>query len=312
MIRLATLLVLPLALWLGPPAAASADPVLKPAATVKGPIIHLGDIFDGVGSRGSVGIAEAPPPGSKTIFGAGWLAALARQQHLDWEPSSGLDQVTVERDSVVIGADEIVAQLKTALASRAPLDDAEMRLDSSNLHLVIASEAAPTLVFGALSYDPVSGRFGANVSIAEGGSVPDQLRVSGEIVRFTQVPTPTRLIAPGEVIGESDLVPVRLRTDRLGPGALTQVSDLVGKTPKRALRPGEAVHVSDIEIPIVVHRNTLVTIVLETPTLRLTAEGKATEDGGMGAVIRVANTKSNRVIDATVTGPNMVQVQNPL
>ena len=38
------------------------------------------------------------------------------------------------------------------------------------------------------------------------------------------------------------------------------------------------------------------------------AQGKALEDGGMGAAIRIANTKSNRVIDATVAGPNLVAV----
>jgi len=32
------------------------------------------------------------------------------------------------------------------------------------------------------------------------------------------------------------------------------------------------------------------------------------DDGGMGAVIRVANTKSSRVIDAVVAGPGTVTV----
>jgi flagella basal body P-ring formation protein FlgA len=82
----------------------------------------------------------------------------------------------------------------------------------------------------------------------------------------------------------------------------------VGKTPRHALRPGEPVHASDVEVPLVVHRGSLVTILLETRALRLSAEGKAMDDGGMGAVIRVANTKSSRVIDAVVAGPGTVTV----
>jgi len=311
MTRILGLLFLPLILCLATPAAGT-DLVLKPAATVQGPVIHLGDIFAGTGARAAIGIAEAPPPGSKMILGADWLSALARSQHLDWRPLTGLDQVVVERASRVIGADEIVAELKEALANRTPLEDAEVKLDRSDLRLVVASEASSALVFGNITYDPASGRFASSVSTADGASVPAQLALSGQIVRYTEVPTPTRLIAPGEVIGKADLTMVRLRNDRLGQGAVTQRADLIGMTPRRPLQPGEAVRGGDIVVPVVVHRNSLVTIVLETPTMRLTAEGKATEDGGLGAVIRVANTRSNRVIDAVVTGPNSVRVDNPL
>lgn len=312
MIRRASLLFLPLILALALPAVAAAEPMLKPASTVNGQIIHLGDIFAGTGARASVGIADAPPPGSKVILGSDWLSALARSQHLDWRPASGLDQVVVERASRIIGTDEIIDQLKQALMARTPLEDAEVKLDRADLRLAVAAEGSSTLVFGNMTFDPANGRFAADVATDDGGSVPSRLRISGQIVRYAEVPTPTRVIAPGELIGKVDVIMVRLRSDRLGAGAVTQLADLVGMTPRRSLQPGEAVHGSDIAVPVVVHRNSLVTMVLETPTMRLTAEGKAVEDGGMGAVIRVANTKSNRVIDAVVIGPNTVRVESPL
>jgi flagella basal body P-ring formation protein FlgA len=271
----------------------------------------LGDLFDGVGERASVGIAAAPPPGSRMTLSATWLAALARSQHLSWVPASSMDQATIERASRVIDAQEIVDQLTQALGRRTPMDDADVRLDRGEPRLVIAAEAPATLAFDSISYDPASGRFAATVSTPDGGSVPSQLRLSGQIVRFAEVPTPVRSIAPGETIAKDDLAVVRLRSDRLVPGAVTQLADLVGKTPRHPLRTGEAVRAGDVEIPVVVHRSSLVTIVLETPTMRLTAEGKAEEDGGMGAIIRVSNTKSSRVIDAIVTGPNSVRVENP-
>ncbi|HUK08670.1 MAG TPA: flagellar basal body P-ring formation chaperone FlgA [Stellaceae bacterium] len=309
--RFAALILIPLLLSLGMPAAAVASPVLKPAATVTGPVIHLGDIFAGVGDRASIEIAEAPPPGSRMTFSSAWLTALARSQHLAWEPTSGFDQVTVERASRVVGAEEIADQLKQALADRAPLDDAEVRFDRGDLRLVVAAEAPTALTVASISYDPASGRFAASVTTPDGASVPQQLRVTGQLVRFTEVPTPVRLIAPGETIANNDLAMVRLRNDRLGPGAVTQLADLVGKSARRALRPGETVHYGDVEVPVVVHRNSIVTIVLETPNMRLTAEGKAQEDGGIGAVIRVANTRSSRIIEAVVTGPNSVRVDKP-
>ncbi len=66
-----------------------------------------------------------------------------------------------------------------------------------------------------------------------------------------------------------------------------------------------------MQAPVIVRKDDLVTIMLETPALQLSAQGKALEDGGMGATKRIANTKSNRVIDAKVTGHNLVAVAAP-
>jgi flagellar basal body P-ring formation protein FlgA len=84
--------------------------------------------------------------------------------------------------------------------------------------------------------------------------------------------------------------------------------ELVGKTPRRLLRAHEPLRSFDVETPVVVHKGDLVTILLETATMRLTAQGKALEDGSLGAGIRIANTKSSRVIDAVVVAPNLVKV----
>ncbi len=62
--------------------------------------------------------------------------------------------------------------------------------------------------------------------------------------------------------------------------------------------------------PLLVHRGDLVTIVFRTDNLELTAQGNALEDGAAGALVRIENTKSNRVIDAAVTGQDMVMVQS--
>jgi flagella basal body P-ring formation protein FlgA len=68
------------------------------------------------------------------------------------------------------------------------------------------------------------------------------------------------------------------------------------------------VRVADIQAPVTVRKGELVTIVLETRSMRLTAQGKAAEDGAQGAPIRVSNTKSGRVIEAVVSGPGVVTV----
>jgi flagella basal body P-ring formation protein FlgA len=61
---------------------------------------------------------------------------------------------------------------------------------------------------------------------------------------------------------------------------------------------------------VLVARNSTVTIVLQTGYLRLTAQGKAIEDGAKGDTIRVTNLQSKKTIEAVVAGPDFVTVQS--
>jgi|SRR5579859_2039609 flagellar basal body P-ring formation protein FlgA len=291
------------------PLSAAAAPMLKPDVTVKDSVIRLGDLFDGVGDRAQVAVAAAPPPGSHMVLSATWLAALATSQHIGWQPASRFDQAVVERATREIGADEISQRLMDALSERTPVANAELKLDMQTVRLAVAASDVRPLAVDNLTLDARSGRFSALVSgaaAAADGTAP--LRVSGRLIRMAEVPVLTRLIAPGETIAAGDITTTTLRAERVSPDMLLQASDLIGKSPRHQLRPGEPLRQSDVEVPLVVHRGTLVTIVLDTPSLHLSAEGKALDDGGMGAVIRVANTKSTRVIDAVVTGPGSVTV----
>ena len=54
----------------------------------------------------------------------------------------------------------------------------------------------------------------------------------------------------------------------------------------------------------------MVTIVLRSGALMLTARGKALEDGAEGASVRVLNPRSERVVQATVISPDTVEIQS--
>jgi flagella basal body P-ring formation protein FlgA len=133
-------------------------------------------------------------------------------------------------------------------------------------------------------------------------------RVTGRLRWMIEVPVLNRVLAPGETIAAHDLDIIELRSDAVSAALVTDASELVGKTARRALRPNQPLRAADIRTPVVVKKGDLVTIVLEAPALRLTVQGRAVEDGGQGATIRVANTNSGRTIEAVVTGPGTVAV----
>ena len=83
----------------------------------------------------------------------------------------------------------------------------------------------------------------------------------------------------------------------------------VARTTLIAIEQGQRrVRMNELQRPIMVQRNSLVTISLRTPYMSLTTQGRAIEDGGKGDVIHVTNLQSKRTFEAVVDGPNSVVV----
>ena len=137
----------------------------------------------------------------------------------------------------------------------------------------------------------------------------DGARITARVRRTIELPVLTRYVQPGETIGEDDVAFVTIRADRLGHGVAGEAESLVGKTPKRPVRPGEPVRLADIRAHAVVKKSELVTILVENGALRLTAQGKVSEDGALGAPVRVSNTRSGKTLDAVVVGPGLVKIE---
>jgi flagella basal body P-ring formation protein FlgA len=121
--------------------------------------------------------------------------------------------------------------------------------------------------------------------------------------RTIELPVLLHYVAPGQTIGADDVGMVEVPAERLVQAVVAEAADLVGKTPRRAVRPGQPVRVGDVRFPIVIRKGELVTIVIESKHMHLTAQGRANDDGAQGEAIRVANTRSGKTLDATVAGP---------
>ena len=287
---------------------AAAEPALRPSAVVAGTVIRLGDLFADAGAAASDVVAPAPPPGSRTMFNANWLAATAREHHLAWEPASRFDQAVVERATRSIGADVVIARLREEIAQRRPGEDLELQLDDRALRLLVPAEASGEIAIDDLSIEARSGRFSAMVTAPAGGAEAAPRRISGRLIRMVTLPVLQHAMMPGDTIAARDLGTARLADERVTADALANARELLGKTPRRPLRAQEPLRLGDVQVPLVLRKGDLVTIVLETATMRLTTEGRALEDGAMGAAIHVANTRSGRVIDTRVAGANTVTV----
>ena len=284
---------------------------LRPAVTVNANVVRLGDIFADAGERANDPVVAAPPPGMRITYDADWLAAAAQEHDLDWQPSSPYDQVTIERASRVIDGDTVRQRLLQEIAAQVPVGDAELQLDNPDLSLVIPASAQPNIEIDGLTIDRRTGRISTFVSAPAGDPAAERKHVTGELVYHVAVPVLNHAVGPGAIIAASDLDTLKIQRERVGIDMATDAQQLIGKSPRRPLEAGIPVRLGDVALPLLVHKGQLVTIQLRTPSLELTAQGTALEDGAAGALVRIANTKSNRVIDATVSAPGTVAVNLP-
>ncbi len=297
--------------WAGTVLAASGtQPVmLKPTVQVTGPVVRLGDLFDGLTEKAGLPVARAPAVGTQVQLDARWLAGIAHRFRLDWRPATLLERAVVERASQVIDASRIEAKILAEIRKRGENGDLALQLDNPAFSIRLPRELDPTLRLSGLSYDPSNGRFVAHIVAPDNDRPITRSTVSGRVHLMTEVPILVRQVEPGSVIQGADIEWIRKRADRLGRGVALESAKLIGMSPRRPLRVGEPVRLRDLRHPVVVQKNSLVTVVFETDRMVLTVQGRALEDGPSGRAIRVMNTSTNSVVNAVVRSPGRVVVR---
>lgn len=140
------------------------------------------------------------------------------------------------------------------------------------------------------------------------GDVSHGTAFAAEAKETVAVVMPTRRMSPGEIITAEDLQQVTVPADSLRASVIVAAEPLIGMEVRRTLLPGRVIMSSSIQAPVLVPRNTEVTVILLDGTLRLLMRAKALDNGSLGELIRVANLSSGKVLFASVIGAGEVQI----
>jgi flagellar basal body P-ring formation protein FlgA len=284
---------------------------LKSEVTVEGRIVRLGDLFDGAVPGAERPVMEAPAPGESYQLNAGWLAQLATALNLPWRPTSSFDQVHLTRASLKIEPGVVRQALAGALAERGLAGEIGIDIDNGMPELAVSLGGDPTIAVENLAFEPGSGRFTATLVAPSLGRPEVTRTVTGRAYMLVDVPVLNHRMSPGDAITEADLGWITMPADRIGATVLVDAEDLLGKTPRRPIRPETPMRLTDLAIAVAVTKGSLVTIALETPSMQLTVQGRAMQNGSIGETIRVMNTMSNRTLEAVVRSSTEVAVLSP-
>jgi flagella basal body P-ring formation protein FlgA len=288
---------------------AAQTPVLRPAATVSGPAVRLGDLVAHAGVLADVPLFRAPDLGTTGPVDAAAVVAAARQAGLTGIDTGGLSVIEITRASRSVGADDVIAALRTRLAAAIGVSDpADLAItfDPADMPLRLPVAATGTPRVTDATWSPADHSFRAIVAVAasDGGQV--RRAVSGHAVPVAKVLVATHDLERGAILGPDDVEIAQRPRAALAGNSLISVAAAVGLEATHTLRAGDALRSSDVVEPELVKRGELVTVVFKAPGMTLTLRGRALRAGHRGDLVSVMNLQSNRILQGTVSAAGQV------
>ncbi|NDF11720.1 MAG: flagella basal body P-ring formation protein FlgA [Proteobacteria bacterium] len=129
-----------------------------------------------------------------------------------------------------------------------------------------------------------------------------EIIIRGRYDEMSEIPVLNRSLRAGDVIQMKDIDWQKTLTKRVRGSIAMNETDIIGKTPKRMIRQGTPIRLSDVESERLVEKGKLVSMIYRTPTMELKTTGVALTDGSKGELIRVKNAKSESIVQGQVTG----------
>ena len=256
-------------------------------------------------------VGRSPLPGRNLTITRSLLLSRLRFHKVDTNklvfPNN--ETVRVYRAALKVPGKDIEEAVLAFISENHPDEDVQPKL--------LAQVSDVFLPRGELSYDISE----IGIYKKEGGYRNYQVnfRIDGEPARkvtvraylkvYKEIFVAKDTIQRDKIIEEADLVRVRRNVDRTTADYVTEPLDLVGKIATRTINPKEVIQERTVTTPPLVNNGDRLTILYETPLLRLTAPGISMSKGRMGEKIPVRNADSKLVVYATVQDENTVQVQ---
>jgi flagella basal body P-ring formation protein FlgA len=278
--------------------------VLRQNVMVDSHLILLGDLFKGTKDKSTIAVAYAPEPGKKAFFDANWLYRAAHGHGLKWRPMSMKQNVQVNRKTVNIERAEIEDYVFAALTDQGADPEMTLKLNNRSIQLHVPSSSEAIIEVTNTTYDQRTKRFSAYVSTPGSKAI----RVTGRMQKMLNIPVLNRRVLKNELIMGEDIIWVKSPSKRVQNDIILHADDLIGKSPKRGLRAGALIRSSEVQRPILVVKGSLVTMILKTPLMVLTSQGRAVDPGANGDVIRISNTQSKKVVQAVVTAAGVASI----
>ncbi len=281
--------------------------------TVNTQVVCLGDIASNKKELPSniqkLVIGNIVIPGASLQISKEYLLARLSQSEIDPKTVILLcpKKITIVRKFIKISSQEITEIAKHCISEYAPWSSIKIEQ--------LKAQGEVILPFGKVTYQclpPAQSRYIGSFSLPILFKVDGRERTKTWVIAKTKVILKAIVAAQnlnrGKIVTKQDIQVKKMEFQNPPSNLISNLDEVIGKRTKRFIRIGSILTKADIEKVPVIKRGSKVTIVVESPVLKITAPGKAKEDGCKGDVIKVLNLSSKKTIYATVINAHIVKV----
>ncbi len=284
---------------------------VKRTAVVSGPTITLGDLaaLEG-GATALAGVELGPAPTAGAPRRLEGEAILRRLQEAGMDTSAVRyvipATVRVERESQEVSVEEIRTAVMNVASDALPAGETIRELEVSGPVRIPAGEYEARV---STTSRGRAGRRRFDVQLVHGGAVLATVPVTARTDARGSVVVAKQSLPRGSVLGPADIAVVERNQRDVPDDALTTPEQAIGMETKVALAAEAPLPRTALALPVVVKKGDLVTMIVETASMRLTVAGEALEPGAVGAGIKVMNRSSKQTVGGKVVEHGVVLVQ---
>lgn len=290
------------------PQAAIKAPVLRPAVSVSGDLVRIGDFVENAGEAEQIAVFRAPDLGTSGTVPTEQILEALRAHNVFGVDTRDIREVTVSRLARVLTQKDIETGIGLAIENRNGLGSAAnlmMNFDRDVRLIYLDPSSRGELVAVASRYEQRNSRFDVTFEIANDRAPPTRLRFTGTAIETVEAAVVTRNIERGDILKASDINVERRPKTEAGADA-AQPARAIGMQSRKSIRMGQILRMADVAKADLVQRDQNVSLIYEAPGIYLTMRGKAIDAGTEGDTVSVMNLQSKRVVQGVVTGPGQV------
>lgn len=147
----------------------------------------------------------------------------------------------------------------------------------------------------------------ATVDVVCSGTQPWRIYVPVRLQLVVEVVTANVALPRGATIERENITVVKRPAHGLPASTLSRPTDVVGKTLRRGVQPGQIIVAGALDEPVLVARGQTVTLISQLPGIMVKSSGIAVEDGRLGQRVRI-RAKSKQIIEGRVLAADTVSV----
>jgi flagellar basal body P-ring formation protein FlgA len=255
-------------------------------------------------------ICRSAEPGSSVNLNISYVKSRAKQQGVTPESITwnGSDHVTVETKSLSLSMQEIQSSAEAFISELVGKSTAKVSIKPANdVKPIVLPDGKVDIRIELVSPYTVNDNTLLRFILSVDGRDYEKRIIPFKVDVIKDVVMTAKDINLHKALVADDLV-VASQNVGLSTNAFYTKDELVGKRAKRVLSKGILITSDMVEKTPIVKQGDLVTIVVESASLRVTAQGKAVENGIDGQVIRVINTLSMKEVQARIVDEKTVKI----